>query len=298
MVPARAGRSANRPTTGRQNAKKSSAAIPTVDTVTARPMSRLMIRWLSSAARKAPAAVKVADRPAGPCSRFRLGRDRVDALHDPGGEFGRRARLRRAGDDQEVAVVGRYQVPAGDAGVAGRHQGRQPLQHQPAQAQRVPRDQRLLSDAFQAKQPGVDLGRPAPDVARLQQGQPRPPAAASAEKRTGRVRGDVVDQLRHERLGVLHADALEKPALPQPGLDHPAAGDQGVEIGRVDGDVDDHLVLHGVMQEQVAAVGHDRVGFREGAEDVGVDLEPRQAPAEEPERDRQGQGQETPVQGQ
>ncbi len=43
MVPASAGSSEKRPTTGRQNEKKSSTAMPTVDSTTAKPMSFLMI---------------------------------------------------------------------------------------------------------------------------------------------------------------------------------------------------------------------------------------------------------------
>ena len=63
MVPAMAGRSENRPITGRRKAKNSSTAIPSVDRVSARPMSFLIISWLSSAARKAPTGVRVTERP-------------------------------------------------------------------------------------------------------------------------------------------------------------------------------------------------------------------------------------------
>ena len=196
-----------------------------------------------------------------------------------------------------MAAVARDQLPANDSRIACGDQVREPLQHQPRQVQRVLRDLLTAPDPFQAQKAGVNLLDPPADLAVLEQGQDLGLQLRGREE-DRQVSGHVVEQLRQEPTGVLGADALEQAALPQPGLDLPAGGDQGVEIGRVDGDVDDHLVLHGVMQQEVAAVGHDRVGFREGAEDVGVDLEPQQAPAEEPERDRQGQGQETPVQGQ
>ncbi len=196
-----------------------------------------------------------------------------------------------------MPAVGRQKISPVDAGAGRRKQVRQPLPYQPAEIQRIPGNPCLLADALQPLQARVDLLQALLQGFRRQQ-RPNLTVQVLGRKENRQVGRQVVEHVRHERLEVLHADALEQPALPQAVLDQLAAGDQGVRIGGLQGNVDRHLILHGMVQQQVGGIGDDGVRLRKRTDDVGIDFKPVQSPAEQTGRGQKGQYQESPVQGQ
>ena len=234
MVPAMAGRSENRPTTGRRKAKKSSDGYP--DRRQGHRKADVLFDDLAGCRARR-------ERPR-PWSRSSTGRQ-TGAAGSARPRSRRSARMIRAAnsvavlDSAGLAMTRRWR-PSADIRcprtirpLAGGHQVRQPLQHQPA-----PGSTGLARSAHRARcLPGPagrsESARPASRSRPASSRGATPPATARPKREPAGSAAKWSSSSGMSATGVLHADALEQPALLQPGLDLPAGGDQGVEIGRV-----------------------------------------------------------------
>ena len=182
-----------------------------------------------------------------------------------------------------------------NAGTARRGQLRQPGQNKASEIQRVLRNQLRLSDALETLQTRHDLFQPPTYFCNLEQ-RLNLISEFLGRKERRQVCRDGIEQVGHQLLGVLQADTSEQSTLIQSLFDLPAAGDQDLKIGLVEGDIDDHLALHGMMREQVGRVCYDRVVLGKRTDDVRVDSEPVEPEGEKGGHGHYGEREEAPVQ--
>ncbi len=189
----------------------------------------------------------------------------------PPGEGRIGSRGRGMGDHEQVPAVRGKELSLVDPDRRRRRQKGEPGHDRILEPERILRDHAGPADALQPQKGPADLLQAPPDGVKAQaRADLRFKLAAGKQHR--QVVQNVRGKLRNEILDILHPHLPEEPAGGKRLFHRVSVAGQQVRRLRFQADIDDELVLNGMVGENHAGIRDDRVFLGQVPGDVGVDV--------------------------